>query len=104
MNDSPPAWRRRLAQIVAITIVVALYGLTRAPVLDEGERGDIAKRFAFVSMPLEEPTGVPRQDRREVNPVFERHTGWISAVGPDITWLPTPRPSGARMYRFSPSR
>jgi hypothetical protein len=74
-------WRRHASKIVAIAIVTALYGATRAPVLADHERAMIAERFRFSSMPLDEPEGVAHQMRRSVNPMMERHAGWISAVG-----------------------
>ena len=84
MTQSISPWRRHASKIVAIAIVTALYGATRAPVLADHERAVIAERFRFSSTPLDEPEGVAHQMRRSVNPMMERHAGWISAVGAAI--------------------
>ena len=72
-------------------------------VLDSGLINDInvtltlmLPELADITVELTDPSGMLANGRA--------FPGWISAVGPDITWLPTLRSSGARMYRFSPSR
>jgi hypothetical protein len=74
------ALRGHLARIVAILVVCGLWAATRLPVLADEERRALAERFAFSAFPLEAWPG-PYQTRRKVNPVMERHAGWMSAVG-----------------------
>ena len=81
MSDAPSRLRRHAARIVAIVVVIGLYGMARMPELPAAERLAIAERFGFTAMQLEEWSGEPFQTRRDVNPSLERHSGWMSAVG-----------------------
>jgi len=81
LSDSPSRLRRHAARIVAIVVVIGLYGMARMPELPAAERLAIAERFGFTAMQLEEWSGEPFQTRRDVNPSLERHSGWMSAVG-----------------------
>ena len=80
MDLSSP-WRRHLTRLVAIAIVLLLYGATLQPRLPDAERAAIAERFHFSSTALSEPANVIHKMRRSVNPMLERHAGWISALG-----------------------
>jgi hypothetical protein len=73
--------RRHAARIVALLVVGLLYLLTGLPTLDGDERRALAQRFHVTPLELDAWTTGPQQTRRSVNPSFERHAGWISAVG-----------------------
>lgn len=81
MSSTNSIWKSYAAPLAAIFVVLLAYVATRPPVLPAAERTAIAERFRFTSMPLVLPTDVPLQTRRSVNPMMERHAGWISAVG-----------------------
>ncbi|WP_013320462.1 CRTAC1 family protein [Gloeothece verrucosa] len=77
-------WRQSLKKLVAITIIISLFFLSRMPSLSATETEAIAARFQFTRLRLPELTGYSYQRERSVHPSLERHSGWISAVGASI--------------------
>lgn len=69
------------ARVAALLAIAAAYAATGLPTLGAAERAALAGRFAFTRHPLAEWSQGERQRRRTVNPSFERHAAWISAVG-----------------------
>jgi hypothetical protein len=81
MRDARSRLRRHAARLVALVAIALAWAATGLPTLDGDERRALAARFRFTALELEEWTRGPLQTRRSVNPAFERHAGWISAVG-----------------------
>lgn len=73
--------RRHAARLIALCLVLALFGLARLPTLPDAERSELAAQFAFEREPLSVPVGLELARRRPVNPSMEQLAGWISAVG-----------------------
>jgi hypothetical protein len=73
--------RPHLARIVAIIAILALYGLSRLPVLPDSERTALASSFGFTGAPLPEPAGFEYRTIRNVHPDLEKISGWLSAMG-----------------------
>ena len=73
--------RRNAARATAVAVAFALLALARLPELPEAERAALAARYAFTRLPLHEVDGVRYQQRRVVNPAFERHVQWTSGLG-----------------------
>jgi hypothetical protein len=73
--------RRQARRVLAIAIVLTLYGLARLPSLPEAERADLARRFDFSAHALPEGPGDLTRRLRPVHPSLRRHAGWISSVG-----------------------
>ena len=73
--------KRHIKRLVAIAIIIGLFGLTRLPALSATERTILASHFNFTASPLPELAEYPRKYIRSVHPSLERHSGWISAVG-----------------------
>jgi hypothetical protein len=68
--------------VVALALVLGLYGLARLPALPSAEEDELAGRFRFTRSPLPEAPGdPPRQLVRKVHPSLERISGWISTLG-----------------------
>lgn len=68
-------------RLVAVALVLVLYGFTRLPSLPDEERTALASRFAFERVPLPAPAGDLDRKVRPVHPTLERISGWISSVG-----------------------
>lgn len=73
--------RGHAVRLLAVAMVLVLYGFARLPGLPEGERRLLASRFAFARLPLPAPPGDLRRTVRPVHPDMERIAGWISSVG-----------------------
>jgi hypothetical protein len=88
MNEQPGTVRRllsgQLVRLVAVAMILALYGFTRVPRLPEGERHVLASRFAFAKMQLPAPPGDLRRTVRTVHPTMAHIAGWISTVGAGV--------------------
>jgi enediyne biosynthesis protein E4 len=76
--------RSQAARILAITVLVVLYGFARLPVLSDSERASMASRFHFMRLPLPELAGRPARYVRDVNPQVQGIAGWISSVGASV--------------------
>ena len=81
MNRLATTIRLHVARIVALVIVLAIYGLARLPEVSEIERKDLAGRFAFTYLSLPELKDRAPRYLRDVNPDLENIASWISAVG-----------------------
>lgn len=75
------AWRIYAARIIAVVVILAIYGFARLPTLSEPERERMASRFSFARMPLPALEGSTMHYVRAVHPDMARIAGWISAVG-----------------------
>ncbi len=75
---------RHAARLVAIVIIIVLYGFTRLPQLAASERAQLAARFHFVAMPLPELPYSVHRTMRAVHPDLERIAAWISSVGASV--------------------
>jgi hypothetical protein len=81
MTASSELLRRHAVRLVAVILLLALYGFTRLPSLPREERTRLAAQFAFTRLPLPEPAGFAPRSIRRVNPSLQRISGWISSVG-----------------------
>ncbi|MFY9825662.1 MAG: CRTAC1 family protein [Thermoanaerobaculia bacterium] len=77
--------RRNATRLLALVLIVALFGFARLPTLSDGERQALAGRFAFDRTPLATPAGL-RLDRtvRDVHPSLKDIASWISSVGAGV--------------------
>ena len=73
--------QRYSKMIVALGLILALFTVSRLPVLSMSEKTAIASRFAFTRFPLPELATETYTRERPTNPSLIRHSGWISAVG-----------------------
>lgn len=76
--------RRYASRIVAILLILALYGLARLPELSYAERARLAAGFKFVQTPLPELMGRSSRSVRAVHPGLSHISGWISSVGASV--------------------
>ena len=76
--------RRYAARLVAIMLVLTLYGLARLPELSYAERARLAAGFKFVQSPLPELAGQSSRSARAVHPSLEHISAWISSVGASV--------------------
>ena len=76
--------RGQAVRLLAVAMVLVLYGFTKLPSLPEEERQTLASRFAFERLPLPAPPGDLRRTVRPVHPDMERISGWISSVGAGV--------------------
>lgn len=74
----------QLVRFLALALILALYGFTRQPRLDDSERRDLASRFAFAKLEIPAPPGDLSRTVRPVHPTMERISGWISSVGAGV--------------------
>lgn len=73
--------RQHLNRILALLIIVVLYGAARLPETEPQQREQLARSFQFFQQALPEPDGFQKQTIREVNPSLEHISAWISSVG-----------------------
>ncbi len=73
--------RRATARLVALGLMVLLYGFARLPTLPEAERTALAARFRFTGLPLPAVAGVTSRNVRAVHPSLQHLSAWISSVG-----------------------
>jgi hypothetical protein len=73
--------RRHGTRLIALALIVGLWGLARLPEATEGERAGLASRFAFARATLPEVSGPPHRAVRPVHPSLDRISAWISSVG-----------------------
>lgn len=81
MTINEGAFRRQAAKLMAIVLVVAVYGFARIPKASESELAKLAEGFRFQTAALPTINGLPQRNIREVNPSLRRIAGWISVVG-----------------------
>ncbi|HEX7185860.1 MAG TPA: CRTAC1 family protein [Thermoanaerobaculia bacterium] len=79
--------RRHVVRLVAVALLLALYGFARLPRLPEDERRQLASRFAFTAFALAElpeGSGPERRAVRPVHPSLRHISAWISSVGAGV--------------------
>lgn len=81
MTVGEGTFRRHAPRIVALAVILGLYGLARQPDLTGSERSRLAGRFGFVRHALPEPPGDLSRTVRPVHPSLKTIESWISAVG-----------------------
>ena len=81
MTALPGMIRRQGVRLVALAVILVLYGLAQLPEATENERAALATRFAFVRSMLPEVTGPPLRTVRSVHPSLKYISAWISSVG-----------------------
>ena len=81
MKGVTQALGRHAARLLAVAIVVMLYGLARIPEPDERERAALAARFGFTRAPLPTLAGDHTRSVRPVHPSLRHIGAWISSVG-----------------------
>jgi len=69
------------ARIIAVVIILAIYGFARLPSLSKPERERMVSRFSFTQLPLPGLEGSPLHYVRAVHPDLEHISSWISSVG-----------------------
>jgi enediyne biosynthesis protein E4 len=74
-------FRTYAARIIAVVIMLAIYGFARLPALSKPERERLASRFGFTRQPLPALEGSVPHYVRAVHPDLQRIAGWISSVG-----------------------
>lgn len=81
MKEKPTFIRRHATRLVAIALILGLYGFTKLPEISQAEREGLAKGMQFQKKNLPEIAGPERRTFRPVNPSLQRITAWISTVG-----------------------
>ena len=79
--------RHHAARLVALAVILVLYGLARLPELSGAERGRLAGRFGFVRRALPELPGDLSRTIRPVHPSLKKIEAWISSVGAAVAEL-----------------
>ena len=77
-------FRRNIARLVAIALIVALYVLAQQPSLSTAERISLASKFRFSRSTLYEVPAPSYRSHRVVNPSLERIASWVSATGAGV--------------------
>lgn len=81
MNTGDGLFRRHSPRLVALAIVLGLYGLARQPELSGTEQTWLARRFRFARQALPSLPGDLSRRVRPVHPGLKRIESWISSVG-----------------------
>jgi enediyne biosynthesis protein E4 len=81
MTTPASLFRRHAARLLALAIIVALYGLSVQPRLSGTEKSRLAGRFRFLRHDLPELPGDLSRTVRAVHPSLKRIESWISSVG-----------------------
>ena len=76
--------RRHGARLLALALIVALWGMARIPEATEDERATLASRFAFARAPLPALPGSMVRGVRDVHPSLAHISAWISSVGAGV--------------------
>jgi hypothetical protein len=84
MNNAHGTLRRRAALLIAIPLVVAIYGFARLPVMPDPERAELASRFRFNKLAAPKIPGSQYKYVRQVHPSLKRINAWISSVGAGV--------------------
>ena len=75
---------RHVKALVAVALIVSLYGFARLPRLSVAQREELASRFQFTRLALPEVPGQPLRSVRPVHPSLKRISCWISAAGASV--------------------
>ena len=73
-------------RILAVLILIILYGLTLPPNLRLAEKKALIDEFSFTKTPLYEPQAPLPKKVREVHPQYQPISAWISSVGAAIAF------------------
>jgi hypothetical protein len=73
--------RRQTARLVALALILILYGLTRLPEISTAERNELARDLHFKKLVLPEVPGPAQRTFRGVNPSLQHISAWVSSVG-----------------------
>lgn len=83
-NQLESLFRRYATHLVAVCVIVGLFGFARLPTLSNTERQELAAEFEFKIHALPEVSGFPSKQVREVHPSLANVAGWISSVGASV--------------------
>jgi len=85
MSERSSFLRRNATRLLALALILGLFGFARLPTLPDAERQALAGHFAFARAPLATPAGL-RLDRavRAVHPGLKDIASWISSVGAGV--------------------
>jgi len=77
-------FRRNIARLVAVGLLIGFYLLAQLPSLSTAERNNLATRFRFKRSSLYAVPGSSYRSHRIVNPSLKRIESWISATGASV--------------------
>ena len=83
-NHLESLFRRYATHLVAVGVIVGLFGFARLPTLSNAERQELAAEFDFKIHELPLVSGFPSKQVREVHPSLAHVAGWISSVGASV--------------------
>jgi len=81
MTITDGAFRRQVAKVTAILLILVVYVFARRPEASQSELAKLAAGFRFSAAPLPTMSGETPRTIRDVNPSLRRIAGWISSVG-----------------------
>jgi hypothetical protein len=84
MNKVLKLARPHATRLVAIAVILGMYGFTQPPSLAGAGRAGLASQFSFTRSPLPELKGYPQHSVRSVSPSLQRISAWISSVGASV--------------------
>ena len=73
--------RRHAARLVALVLIAGSFLMARLPAVPAAEQTRLGEQFQFTALPIAEPSGLPRQSIRQVNPAYDQIQAWVSSVG-----------------------
>ena len=76
--------RQHLDRVLALSIIVALYGAARLPEMVPEQRKQLAQSFQFTQLALPELKDFQSKTIRNVNPSLDHISAWISSVGASV--------------------
>src|SRR5262245_28050421 len=80
--NSARAWvRAHAAPLIALSLIMSLYGFSRPPDTSDAERSAMAARFRFRERPLPTLADSSQMFVRSVHPSLAHISAWISSVG-----------------------
>jgi len=77
-------FRRNIARVVAVGVLIGFYLLAQLPSLSTAERNNLATKFRFKRSSLYAVPGSSYRSHRTVNPSLKRIESWISATGASV--------------------
>src|SRR5262245_43119800 len=84
MKRLAPVLRIQAPRVIAITLILTLYGFARLPSLSEADRANLASHFKFDRVQFLQKYMPSAPLGRDVHPDLRRISGWISSVGAGI--------------------
>jgi enediyne biosynthesis protein E4 len=70
-----------LPKILAVGILLIIYGFALPPTLSDREASQLSSEFAFLKQTLPAPTDVQPRYVRDVHPQYAKLSTWISSIG-----------------------